>query len=218
MKINMQMYNYIVLRIKGKKNEVADLLSRRPSWFAEEEDEPEDAEPDDTDMLQNLVFEEGALSVLTLAYNVSSEEDCAMRTMVAAPHLIKDNPEFKRLEEVGFKDADYQLILHHLRTNTSYKHLPVSSEGRLMGGEWSRLEILSNYEIVTYMDANGLSRIYPPAAYREKIIESLHVGGRKEDSMSIRCRLHFYWPKMRAQLAKHVQECKSCHELQPSKP
>ena len=68
------------------------------------------------------------------------------------------------------------------------------------------------------MDANGLSRIYPPTAYREKIIESLHVGIRKEDSMSIRCRLHYYWPKMRAQLHQHVKECKACHELQPSKP
>ena len=72
--------------------------------------------------------------MLTSVYDVNTEEDCAMRTMVAAPHLIKDNHEFKRLEEIGFKDSDYQLILHHLRTNTSYKHLPVSSEGRLMGG------------------------------------------------------------------------------------
>ena len=35
--------------------------------------------------------------------------------------------------------------------------------------------------------------------------------------MSIRCRLHYYWPKMRAQLQQHVQGCKACHELQPSK-
>ena len=36
--------------------------------------------------------------------------------------------------------------------------------------------------------------------------------------MSIRCRLHYYWPRMRAQLARHIKECKACHELQPSKP
>ena len=44
---------------------------------------------------------------------------------------------------------------------------------------------MPDFEIVTYTDANGLSRIYPPTAYRDKIIQSLHVGGRKEDSMSI---------------------------------
>ena len=146
MKINMQMYNYIVLRIKGKKNEVADLLSRRPSWFTDDKDESDDTEthddvePDDINNLQNLAFEEGALSALRLDYNLSAEEDCAMRTMVAVPHLIKDNHEFKRLEEIGFKDADYQNILHHLRTNTSYKLLPAKSEGRLMGGNGQGLK------------------------------------------------------------------------------
>ena len=119
------MYNYTVQRIKGKRNEVADLLSRRPTWLVEK---------DDTKTDYRLDFEEGALSVLTSVYDVKTEEDCAMRTMVTTPHLLKDNPECKRLEEIGFKDKDYQSILHHLRTNTSYKHLPESSEGRLMGG------------------------------------------------------------------------------------
>ena len=161
MKINMQMYNYIVLRIKGRKNEVADLLSRRPTWFTDDKKESDDAETqddaesddDDVNNIQNLVFEEGALSALRSDYGLRAEEDCAMRTMVAAPYLIKDNHEFKRLEEIALKDSDYQNILHHLRTNTSHKLLPGKSEGRLMGGEWSKLEIMQNFELVTYTDA-----------------------------------------------------------------
>ena len=33
MKSNLHMYNYRVSHIKGKKNHIADLLSRRPVWL-----------------------------------------------------------------------------------------------------------------------------------------------------------------------------------------
>merc|ERR1712112_658686 len=35
MKVNMQMYNYTVKIIKGKKNEIAEMLSRRPTWLVD---------------------------------------------------------------------------------------------------------------------------------------------------------------------------------------
>ena len=51
----MQVYNYQILRIKGKRNEVADLLSRRPTWFTDgkqgndDAETHDDVEPDDDD-------------------------------------------------------------------------------------------------------------------------------------------------------------------------
>ena len=33
MKSNLQMYNYRVSHIMGKKNHIADVLSRRPVWL-----------------------------------------------------------------------------------------------------------------------------------------------------------------------------------------
>ena len=77
-------------------------------------------------------------------------------------------------------------MLHHIRTNTSYKLLPDDSEGRRMGGEWTRLDILTDADVIVLEETNGVSRIYPPIAYREKILNSLHQGGRKADSMLLR--------------------------------
>ena len=38
MKVNMQMYNYTVKRIKGIKNVIADQLSRRLTWLVDKDD------------------------------------------------------------------------------------------------------------------------------------------------------------------------------------
>ena len=86
-----------------------------------------------------------------------------------------------------------------------------------MGGEWAKLEILTDFEVIVYNEKDGRSRIYPPAAYRDKILESLHKGGRKDDSMLLRARLHYYWPRMRLHIQQHVAKCKACFELLPSK-
>ena len=63
-----------------------------------------------------------------------------MRVQISKPHLIKDNPLLKDLEEVGMKDEEYCNIVHAIRTGSSNKSLPEKSEGRRMGGEWDKLK------------------------------------------------------------------------------
>ena len=80
-KANLQIYNYTVKHMKGAKNHLADVLSRRPMWL----------NPDHT---------LGPDEVLDL----EDGKAFAMRVMVSKPHLLRDNPLLWEHESVGQKD------------------------------------------------------------------------------------------------------------------
>ena len=52
-------------------------------------------------------------------------------------------------------------------------------------------------EIVCLTGTDGIDRIYPPKAYRSKILEILHSGGRQLDVVMERARTHYSWPKLK---------------------
>ena len=81
MKANLQAYNYTIKHIKGEKNHLADVLSRRPVWL-------------NTD--HTLGPDEGL--------DLEDSEAFVMRVMVSMPQLLRDNPLLRDLEEVGHKD------------------------------------------------------------------------------------------------------------------
>ena len=112
-KANLQIYNYTVKHVKGAKNHLADVLSRRPVWL----------NPDHT-----LGPDEGL--------DLDDGKAFAMRVMVSMPHLLRDNPLLRELEEVRQKDHNYSSIVHALRTGQGHKSLPPESKGYQMGGEW----------------------------------------------------------------------------------
>ena len=68
-KANLQIYNYTIKHVKGVKNHIADVLSRRPVWL----------NPNHT-----LGPDEGL--------DLENEEGFAMRVMDSKPHLLRDNP------------------------------------------------------------------------------------------------------------------------------
>ena len=103
--------------------------------------------------------------------------------MTSAVHLLKDNPLLKQIEKMGRMDPDYSLILHAIRTGGSNRSLPHDSEARRIGGEWGKLEIMDQSDIIVLQEKQGVTKIYPPKEYRSHIIDSLHSGGRKSDSM-----------------------------------
>ena len=72
-------------------------------------------------------------------------------------------------------------IIHALRTGSSNKTLPPESEARKMEGEWGRMNVLKEAEIVSISGDDGIERIFPPKAYRSKILEVLHQGGKHLD-------------------------------------
>ena len=105
MKANLQMYNYTVSHVKGVKNHLADVLSRRPVWLA----------PDNT-----LGPDQGL--------DLDEEDDYVMRVMESKPQLLRNNPYLKEVESIGSKDPEYYGIIHALRTGSSNKSLPKDLE------------------------------------------------------------------------------------------
>ena len=118
-KVNLQVYNYTVKHIKGTKNHLADVLSRRPIWL-------------NTDRIIGP----------NKGLNLEDGDAFAMRVMVSMPHLLRDNPLLRELEEVAQKDKDYSTIIHAIKTGQGHKSLPSSSEGYRMSGEWSSMSIM----------------------------------------------------------------------------
>merc|ERR1712112_455227 len=80
--------------------------------------------------------------------------------------FLRNNPALKRLEEICKKDSDYMTILNHIRASKSFRDLPPSSEWAKMGGEWAKLRVLDEFEIVVLEESSSVSKIFPPVAYR----------------------------------------------------
>ena len=76
-----------------------------------------------------------------MACNVD-EDKHAVRVIISAIHLLKDNPALKKLEEVGQKDHEYEPIIEYIRTNRNFKQLPQSSKGFKLGGSGQTLRFL----------------------------------------------------------------------------
>ena len=138
-KLDLAWYRFQVCHIPGRKNLAADALSRRPVWLTGKGAENDSAE---SDHLEKRVL--GYL--VTHCHN--GTEDNALRAMTSATHLLKGNPLLMQIEDMGRKDPEYSLILHTVRTNGSIKDLPSESEGARMGGEWSRLDVMDEADIV----------------------------------------------------------------------
>ena len=102
----------------------------------------------------------------------------AMKVMVSMPHLLRDNPRLRQLEEVAQKDKDYSAIIHAIRTGQGHKSLPPGSEGYRMGGEWDKMLIMDEAEVISISGDDGIDRIFPPKGFRETIVSSLHQGGK----------------------------------------
>lgn len=154
-KANLQVYNHKVKHVKGAKNHLADVLSRRPIWL----------NPDHT-----LRPDKGL--------DLEESDTFAMRVTVSMPHLLRDNPCLRELEDVGHKDQDYSAIIHAIRTGQGHKSLPPSYDGYRMGGEWSSMSIMNKAEVISVSGDDGINRLYPPKEFCEKIILSIHRGGK----------------------------------------
>ena len=141
-KANDQIYNYTVKHIKGSKNHLADVLSRRPVWLNTDHT----IGPD-----EGLDLEDG--------------DTFAMRVRVSMPHLLCNNPCLRQLEEVAQKDKDYSAIIHAIRTGQGHKSLPPGSEGYRMGGEWDKMLIMDEAEVISISEDDGIDRIFPPKGF-----------------------------------------------------
>ena len=47
-----------------------------------------------------------------------------------------------------------------------------------MGGEWDKMSIMEEAEVIAISGDDGIDRIFPPKEFRETIITSMHQGGK----------------------------------------
>ena len=140
-----------------------------------------------------------------------------MRVITEAMHLLKDNPAISAIEEAGKKDPDYSMIIEYIRASRNFRELPTHSEGYKMGGEWTKLEILPEADVIVFKDSNTVSKIYPPVSYRQLILGELHKSGRQSAAVYERARIHYIWPSIRKDINDHVMSGTRCLEIKPSK-
>ena len=57
-------------------------------------------------------------------FDLDEGENYAMRVMTSKPHLIKDNPLLRELEDIGRKYKGYCTIINAIRTGASNKSIP----------------------------------------------------------------------------------------------
>ena len=88
-----------------------------------------------------------------------------------------------------------------------------------MGGEFPDMKLLctknDRYLVVVQTSFNRM--IFPPMEARVPMIEELHTGGRKADTLVGTLRAHYIWLGMRQQVAVHVSGCTACEKLRPAK-
>ena len=49
------------------------------------------------------------------------------------------------------------------------------------------------------------------------MIEELHSGGRKTETLVSTLWAHYTWPGMRRQVAEHISGCSACEKMRPGK-
>ena len=89
-------------------------------------------------------------------------DELCLRVFTESRHFLRDNPALKKLEEMCKKDTDYMTMINHIRAGKSFQDLPISSEGAKMGGEWPKLSILDEFDIIVLNESDSVSKIFPP--------------------------------------------------------
>ena len=172
-------YNYQIKHISGQVNCTADCLYRRPQWLV--------GKNRGSDNGQGLSDGDGC----------GPRDELCMRIITEAIHLLKDNPAISEIEEAGKNNPDYSMILDYIRTNRNFRELPTHSEGFRMGGEWPKLEVLPEADVIVLRESNSVSKIYPPVSYRPLILEELHKSVRQTEAVFERARIHYIWPSIK---------------------
>ena len=72
-------------------------------------------------------------------------------------------------------------------------------------------------EVISISGDDGIDRIYPPKGFRERIISSMHRGGKHYMIVFATCNQHYRWPQMRLDIKTHILNCRTCFENSPAK-
>ena len=198
-KSDLMTYDFEIRYVKGETNCIVDCLPCRPAWLT--------GKDKGSDCSQGPV-ETG---------HHGPRDKLCIRVFTESRHILRDNPARTQREEIGKKDEDYKTMIQFIKANKSFQEIPTSLEGARMGGEWPKLEILDEFEVIVLRETDTVSKIFSPRQYRPLILEKLHESGRKEDLVFLKTHLQYTWPTICKDVMSHMDNCQKCWELMPSK-
>ena len=77
--------------------------------------------------------------------------------------------------------------------------------------------IMDKAEVISISGNDGIDRIYLPKGFCEKIITSLHQGGKHYAIVFATFSQHYRWLQMRLDIKTHILNCRTCFENSPAK-
>ena len=177
-------YSWDVTHISGKKNLLADTLSRAPRKIYE------------------------APEVHTPAPRIQSISSSAK---IAAAQLKQQDPYVTRLGIAAGEDLDYLQMVHHIERKTKCNYLPEDSELKLIASERNHLSVKVLEEGNSIILRHG-KEILVPKSERKAIIDLAHENHGCVKTCLNQLKGRVFWPLMRRDLEEKVANCIGCRE------
>ena len=188
----MSCFNYQVVYVKGRKNKIADFLSRNPKWDGAQTDVLQDKEEDGEEE--------------------EEEAPAKIRTLT----MLKENLGLKKLKEMSAKDKEYQEVVKLIREDKPTTSLPENHLGKRVAGNITEMSLLDNDE-KTLIIVEGV-KIFLPEEAAEKICKEIHDKCHSAGERTIHTlRRGYFFPGMRKMVFKICKECLSCLKNKPHK-
>ena len=171
---------------------IADSLSRLPTWY-DGMDEDSSPESNSTESINYLLMNRNLMN----DYEFSSAHLAHLASVEDS--LEADSDALDKMAETGEKSPDYCELVETLKTGLPITALSQDNEARKMGGdEFPDMKLLrtKNDRYLVVIQTLFNRRIFPPMEARIPMIEELHTGGRKADTLVGTLRAHYIWPGM----------------------
>ena len=133
-----------------------------------------------------------------------------VRTIRAERMMIANlDPRIGKLAEIGDRDPQYKMLIHHVENQTERKHLEDNSELKQVGVVVKELGIFTCESGLKLVVRNGQELYIPQMARKEMILE-LHSTHMSTEGMKKLARKKFWWPQIGRDLETIYEACNVC--------
>ena len=181
-------YNIVPHKIDGKRNLIADFLSRKEQGKAEA---PE--------------YNTGPVRVL----------ERSRRLLALGGGIDIVDPLLQELAEMGSNDQEYMRDIDLVMRKVKLDDMPKDSELKSMSGSIQLLgvESVGEHRVIV----KDSFQVMVPKVMRKEIMRKLHSSHLCSESMVKLARKSLFWPRMASDLKKCYQECRECDENRQAK-